>query len=378
MRPGNITKLLILSFAVKISYLIFAWLIAGNSSILSVNGYSSIIQRNDSGWYEKIATGWYPRITDKTELGYSNGADFRQSEWAFFPFYPAMNRISIKLLKMDFDTSGLIISILFSTLAFAGFFLFCKLYLKEAGPAFYCSLVFLLFPFHYYFSMMLTEAVYFFFLIFSFISIHQRKYLVIPLLVVPLVLVRPNGILCLVPLFIYFMEREDILNGKHLRSGMLLTRGKFLPALLLLSGPAAFIAFGFYQKHMTGHFFAFSIAQAGWYRGFMLPFLAFFRRGDFATQFNSVYSILVIILAALSWKRFPLSLNLFVWISLLVPLCSGSVTSMPRFISVIFPLSMIIGQWLYVTKLKYYILGLLFFLQLFVFYFWLTGDTFSF
>jgi hypothetical protein len=64
---------------------------------------------------------------------------------------------------------------------------------------------------------------------------------------------------------------------------------------------------------MTGYYFAFSIAQAGWYREFMFPLFAFFRRGDFATQFNSVYTILVIILSAMIWKKLPLSMNLLAW-----------------------------------------------------------------
>lgn len=129
---------------------------------------------------------------------------------------------------------------------------------------------------------------------------------------------------------------------------------------------------------MTGEFFAFSIAQRGWYREFMFPILALFRRGDFATQFNSFYTILVMLFAILAWKRFSLSLNVLIWTSLIFPMCSGSITSMQRYISVIFPLTIFLGEFLLRSKRPYAILSVIFAVQLFIFYFWLTETPFSF
>lgn len=362
----------------KISYLIFAYFILGSSSVLSLDGYISITKRNDTWWYERIATNWYPKITDKKELGYSKGADYTQSEWAFFPFYPGLNRVCKKWLNIDFNISGFIWSLVFSSLAFIGFYLFCELYINDSKKAFYYSLVFLLFPFHYYFSMMYTEAIFFSFLIFSFISVHARKYLFVPILIIPLVLVKPNGIVALIPLYIYFLERNNIISKKYINFTLLFSRKNILQSFIFLTGLLAFIAYSIYQKQMTGYYFAFSIAQTGWYREFMFPILSFFRKGDFATQFNSFYSILAILLSIFTWKKFPLSLNILIWTSLLLPLCSGSVTSMQRFISVIFPLSIIIGDWFYSIRYKYQIIGVLFSLHIFVFYYWLISDAFSF
>jgi hypothetical protein len=128
---------------------------------------------------------------------------------------------------------------------------------------------------------------------------------------------------------------------------------------------------------MTNEYFAFSIAQAGWYRRFMFPLLAFFRQGNFPTQFNSFYGIAAIIIAVFAWKRFPLSLNMLIWISLILPLSSGSVNSLPRFISIIFPLTIFIGSWLYKSRGRNWILTGLFGLQMITFYFWLISDPFS-
>jgi hypothetical protein len=224
---------------------------------------------------------------------------------------------------------------------------------------------------------MYTEAVYFTFLVCSFIVIFYRKYIYLPFVIIPLVLVRPNGIIALVPLYLYFLERNEILSKKIFHFDLLFSRRIVLQSMLFLAGPAAFILYGFYQEHMTGYFNAFSIAQAGWNREFMWPFMSFLRMGDITTQFNSVYTLLFIALAVIAWKKFPLSLNILVWTGLLLPLFSGSVTSMPRFISVIFPFVFLFGDWMYNLRARYYVIGSLAILQFVVFYFWLIGHPFS-
>jgi hypothetical protein len=374
---SNVFRLILLSLALKLVYLVFACLVLQDPSVFSFNGYCKMLQRNDSGWYQQISENWYPRVTDKIDLGYSHGGEFKQSEWAFFPFYPWINRTLMTGINVSFNISGFIFSILFSALAFAGFYKFCRNYTGEPDKTLFISLLFVIFPFHYYFSMMYTEAIFFTFLVFSFIAIYKRKILYIPFLIIPLVLVRPNGIIALIPLYLYYLEQNGIISKKFIRFDLLTQRKIILQSLLFLAGPVAFILYGFYQEKMTGYFFAFSIAQAGWYRRFMWPFMSFFRRGDFTTQFNSVYTLIFILLAVISWKKFPLSLNILVWTSLLLPLFSGSVTSMPRFISVIFPFTLIIGEWLYKSKWRYYFLSVLFLCQLLVFYFWLIGNPFS-
>lgn len=373
----NFKRILIASLLLKVAYLVFGILILGSASSFSLTGYCDMIQRNDSGWYEIIATDGYPEISERSDIGYHKGAEYKQSAWAFFPFYPYINRILTNLSGLGFDYTGLIWSLIFSTLAIIGFYKFTLVFTEDEDKAYYISLLFLLFPFHYYYSMMYTEAVYFSCLIFSFYSIYKNRLLYLPVLIIPLVLVRPNGIVGLIPLYLYFLERNNILVKYSLNLKLLLSKANIFKSLLFLSGPLAFFGFSLYQKQMTGYYFAFSIAQQGWYREFMLPFMSFFRRGDFTTQFNSVYSLIFIAMAIFSWKKFPLSLNIVIWTGLLLPLFSGSVTSMPRFISVIFPFTMLIGAWLYTSRLKYYFLGLFVALQFWVFYFWLSRHPFS-
>ena len=128
---------------------------------------------------------------------------------------------------------------------------------------------------------------------------------------------------------------------------------------------------------MTGYFFAFSIAQAGWYRELTFPLLSFFRRGDLATQFNSIFTILVIIYAIWNRKKLPFSLNVLILVSLLLPLFSGSVTSMTRFVSVIFPLFLILSSYIQKSNFKYTILFLVLSLHFLSLYGWIIDHPIS-
>ncbi len=377
MKDVNTYKLLLASFLIKLSYLIISFIIFQNASVLSVRGYSNIIKRNDSGWYEKIALSGYGPVSDKIDLGYSHGPDIKQSEWAFFPLYPLLIHACMKLFNIGFDISGLILSLVFASAALIGFYFFCKSYFINSAMAYYCCVLFLVFPFHYYYSMMYTEALFFTFLIFTFLSIHFGKLIFIPFLIIPLVLVRPFGIVAIIPIYFYLLERNQIISGYKFDLNLLIGQKNILQSLLFLPGLIAFAIYCIYQKRMTGYYFAFSIAQAGWHKEFMFPLLSFFRSGDFATQFNSYYTIGFILLSIVIWKKVPFSFNLFIWTSLLLPLCSGSVISMHRYISVIFPFTFIIGEWLYFKKYRYFILLVLFSLQILVFYYWLIGNPLS-
>ena len=112
----NILLIIGISIILKLSYLIYAYVLNGNAEVLSINGYIDIIKRNDVGWYERISSNWYPKLSDIRDLGYSDGANFKQSEWAFFPFYPGLNRFTCNILQIPFNISGLLWSLIFSTL----------------------------------------------------------------------------------------------------------------------------------------------------------------------------------------------------------------------------------------------------------------------
>lgn len=379
MNKKHIIWLVLFSFGIKFCYLLFPVIQDQDNSKKSLyDQYIGIAKKNDSYWYERIATYGYPEIQHKRDIGYSEGADFKQSEWAFFPAYPALILFTSRALNITFNNSAFIWSLIFSVLAILGLYLFGLIFFKDPSMAFYNALLLFSFPFSFYFSMFYTEALFFVLMIYSFICIYYRQYILLTLLLIPLTLVRPNGIIILLPLYLFYLQQNGILQGFKINWNVLFTSKSILQTSAFLSAPLAFIIYGGYQYEMTGYFFASGIAQEGWYREWTFPLLSFFRRGDLATQFNSIYTIIVIVYAVLIYKKLPVSLNILVLISIGLPLCSGSVTSMTRFISVIFPLFLVMTSLLYRYKFKYAILALILILHFLSFYSWYIDHPISF
>lgn len=380
----NSIKILFASLAIKLGYLLFAILLNTNNHNINyefnLQSYSSLTAKNDAGWYLKIAENGYSKKYSAKEIGYSNGADFIQSEWAFFPLYPFILKAVSTISFLNLKQSGVLISFILSYLSFYIFYQLLKVLGSDDKKALYSTFVLIVLPFHYYFSMIYTESLFFILLLLAFIAILKNKLNLLPVILSALVLTRPNGLFMLIPLFVFALEKDVILkqslSWKNLIEKETLKKSVHL-SKYFVAGPIVFIVWLFYQKQNTNEFFAFSIAQRGWYREFMFPILAFFRRGDFATQFNSIYTIIVIILAFMVRKKMSFSIQLFILISFLLPLCSGAVTSMPRFISLMFPLTLILGNQLYALKYKYGILMLLIILHFYCFYFWVIEADFS-
>ncbi len=378
----HILLIVVFTVILKLSYFLFA---VGASKVspdyrIDVNKeeFLSLYKRNDSFWYEKAANEGYPKITNPLDLGYSYGKYYKQSVWAHFPMYPLTVMAFENVFSLNFNESAFFISIIFAATTFIGFYLLCVyVFSFDLKKSLVLTGLFMVFPFHYYFSMYYTEAMFFSFLAFSFIAINRRLYWLLSVLIVPLTLVRPNGIACLIPLFVYYIEIEGGFK-QYLNLFKSMNWQKLINGCYFLTAPLALGVYCLYQKQMTDHYFAFIKAQSGWYKEFMFPLLGLFRRGDFTTQFNSVYTILVMVLSAFSFRKFSLSLNILIWISILLPMTSGSVACMPRYISVIFPLTVLIGSYLVERRFFYLILGALFILQLVTFYPWLIYHPFSF
>lgn len=378
---NHLLKIVALTLLLKVAYFLFGILATQCSTKhrveFSSNGFLSLFKRNDSFWYEKAADLGYPRITNPLDLGYSYGKYYKQSVWAFLPAYPLSVRFIEQLFKLDFDQSAFLLSLVFSMSSFIAFYLLClhvNRFSREESYLYTCC--FMLFPFNYYQSMYYTEAFFFACMAFSFVSIASKNYLMSSLLFVPLPLLRPNGIACLLPLFIYFVETEGGFKKivSDIKTG---NRSSVQKSLYFITGPLALGIYCLYQKQMTGHYFAFLKAQSGWYKEFMFPLLGLFRRSDLATQFNSVYAILFMVVAILAGRKLSFSQNVFIWIGLLLPLASGSATGMPRYISMIFPLIIYVSSFLINTKWRYPMLVGFFIIQLVTFYPWIISDPFS-
>lgn len=296
----------------------------------------TVFYNSDAGWYERIATTGYPRIDKPEAIGHTEGGTYFQTEWAFFPVYPLTVKAVMMLTGADFSHAAFPLSLLYCFLCFTAFyFLNLKLFAVDRQEAFFRTLVFALLPFNYYFSMYYTEALFFTLMACAFILIKENKLWLLSLVLIPLATIRANGLIVCLPLYLYFLETR----GQSLFS---MDKATFVRSFWFMTAPLAFAAYCLYQEHMTGMYFAFSAAQAGWYRESTFPILSLFSSGDAASQFNSVYVLVYAALAVAYRKKFPLSLNVLLWISILLPLSSGSTIAIQRYIVPVFPFTLIL------------------------------------
>lgn len=383
----NIWLIVGLSLGIKLLYFLFAFTLANTGTtfessyqyqIAHFNDSSKVVNifyRHDAGWYEYIAGMGHSKI--KPEELVPTKQVWRQSYYAFFPLYPATVKGLQLLMHCGYKNAGLLLGIIFSTASLLLFYYFTRLFTKSDTIALTSTIILCLFPFAFYISMGMTEGMFLTLLMATFIGVHNKNILLMAVCGALLVLVRPNGIVMALPLGLYFIEKH-VFSGKW-RWPKKADWTKLLPAFSLLSMPLIFLAYCFYLKEMTGDFFAFSTAQAGWGKYLANPFKVIFLQDGWRHWVEVGFVFFAILLGLIGLKRIPLSMHVLIALNLLLPIMAGTTTSMPRYISVIFPLFILMGIFLSkVPKVKPVAYGALLTLHLLSFYFWLLPDFLSF
>lgn len=367
---------MLLTFGLKLIYFVSAQIpFQQGQKKDALQNYYDFCGKFDGAWYQSIAENGYPAVKEKRDLGYTSKTGVIQSAWAFFPGYPMLSASIMKLTAMSYPLTALLLSLVFSFIAVWVLFDFCKLSFQNERMAFWITLCFFLSPFSYYFSVFYSEAVFFSFMVLSFNAILRKKYVVLLFYLIPLVLIRPNGIVLLLPLYLFHLEQTGLLIQYKLRLTSFFNKQNILRSLSFLPVLLVFVGYLYYQYQKTGYAFAFSIAQIGWYKKSTFPLFSFFNRSDIGTQFNSIYTLVAMVFAAYHYKKFKLSENVLIWLFILLPLCAGTTISMARYIAIIFPLFIVLYKNVYAYKYKLgFALGLLV-LHLFSLYPWLINHS---
>jgi Gpi18-like mannosyltransferase len=243
-------RLLLYALLLKLGYLGFAvaaahlgypfqgyevYRLRGNGDLSRLLG---VFHRHDSGWYEKIATEGHHRIS-RDDLG-PNAKGWQQSYYGFLPFYPWVTGLVMRLTGLSFNIAAFLESIVFSLLMLSLFYRFCRHRFGEGPEAYQSTLLLLVFPFHFYFSVFYTEALFLFLLLGAFVCITERRWLLLGLCCSCMALTRPTGLFMTLPLALYFTESHITSGNRHaLRAWLPLTA---VAAGLLTFGLTAYTA----------------------------------------------------------------------------------------------------------------------------------------
>lgn len=334
--------------------------------------------RYDSGWYKTLAESGYQKISSD-ELYCKTDPWNHQSYYAFFPLYPLATRL-FGLIFGDWYLGAFILQLILSTGCFILFYELTKNVLQTREKALNATYILILFPTHLYFNAFYTEALYLLLLCGCCLAILKENWIVFVLLSSLLVITRTNGLIALFPLAVLYFEKNYGLNTIKKLLSFDYKKNFTWKWMSLFVG---LIVFGFYcifLYYNTGDFFAFSTAQKGWERSLTFPLFSLFNHGEMAVQIYSLYALILILTAIYIEIKNPFNFTpawrILFWLTILLPLSTGTTISFQRYMSVNIPLIWIFSIILNKYCNRKYWIPILLITNLLYFEIWLKNSNF--
>ncbi|MBV8489093.1 MAG: hypothetical protein JO199_01095 [Candidatus Eremiobacteraeota bacterium] len=268
---------------------------------------------------------------------------YQGTDMAFFPLFPFLIRI-VGSLAGSHLIAGLLIS---NASFFFGLLYLYKLLEHEYDRSvarraiFYVSI----FPTAVFFSAVYTESLFFMLTVASFYYMRAHRWWIAGAIGLLAALTRVEGVLLLVPFFIewYAQYKTDLKRG-----WVALCAGVLIPA-----GLAIYMA---YLWVLRADPLYFSHVQTHWNRHFAPPWVSVinaFHKIAIATNGQVVanqtleiaFTLLMIGVLLGGLHRLRPSYIAYMALSILIPMCTSSLMSMPRFALVLFPMFAILARW---------------------------------
>ena len=310
----------------------------------------------DSGFYLDIADNGYSTIISTVP------ATLNQANYAFYPLYPLIIRAGIQVgitpLHMAIFVSNLF-------LLLASIMLFLVVKQEHSEKAAYNSIFFLYaFPTAFILSSVYTESLFLFLSITAFYFINKRSFLIASIFGTLAALTRSVGVLLLIPMVLTILKTKQSYFMKI---------SHFMQSLLIPLGSLIFIL---YIGNLTGSLKSTFSIQTSWERTLKFPLLYVIdglHSNLFQHNFTALFVLATVLLFFIIFRNLNRNYIIYSIALFLIPL-STALTSMPRFILIIFPLFIGLG----VLEEKHPSLGKLILmvtalLQGFMLVFWTSG-----
>jgi hypothetical protein len=273
------------------------------------------------------------------------------TEPAFFPLYPSLVW-AMGLLTGNHLIAGLIIS---NVASFFALLYLYKLVEHEFNrhvahrAIFYVSI----FPTAIFFSAVYTESLFLFLSVGSFYYIRERKWLLAGVFGFLASLTRVEGVLMAVPFVIEWAIALYEARGDWFKWPV---DNALKPLVGLALIPLGLVTYMAYLWVLTGDPMYFSHVQAHWGRHLAAPWVSFghalhmltggYPAQTIANQLLEVtFTLLMLGVLIVGFRRLRVSYIAYMLVSILVPLSTSSLMSMPRFALVLFPMFALFGLW---------------------------------
>jgi len=268
---------------------------------------------------------WYLDIVDN---GYHLEGEYLQNV-VFFPLYPFLIKLVSFLMAGNVVLAGWFLSSLFLFLSLFYLFKIVKEFHQEVSPD-RAIIALLIFPTAFFFNAVYTESLFLFLSLLTFYYSLKGRFLSAGIFGLLASLTRVTGLLLLVPVFWEYLRRHQFKIKSVLTA-------KFLPVMLVPFGTLGFFLYHYFR---FGDFLLFFRIQEEWGRKLWTwkESVELLTNPSVANFALDVFFVLVIILAIYFIFKIRFSYGLYVLATVLLPLSTGTMMSIGRYILVLFPI----------------------------------------
>lgn len=267
-------------------------------------------------------------------------------QYAFFPLYPILIR-GVNQLIQNYTLSSVLISVLSSLLAINVLYrLVSADFNKKIAQAAVLWLLF--FPTSFYFLTAYSEGLFFLFVISTFLFLRKGNLFLATVFAALSSATRLTGLAVVLALMVEVLQ----------------TRGVGRKNWYVFLSPLGFLLYCFYLFQQAGDPFYFLQAELHWQRDLTVPTVSFWetlknlsQAGFVSEHFNSfldlIFAVFGVGLAVRAFRFLPTSYSIYSIVSVLIPLFTPTLSSMPRFLLPVFPIFILLA----LTKSKFLIFG---------------------
>lgn len=271
---------------------------------------------------------------------------YQGTEMAFFPLYPFLIHVLGGLIGNHLS-AGLIISNLSFFLALAYLYALVRLEYGDDTVAYHAIFYAAIFPTAIFFSAVYTESLFLLLTVASVYYARHGNYITAGIFGALASLTRVEGMLTAIPL------AYEAWRGWRERRGTTLTRG----VIGVLLVPAGLLTYMAYLYALVGDPLFFLKVQDNWHRHLAPPWVSIYNTfveiakhplassGSVNHMIELAFTFAFLGLMVAAFRTLRPSYAWYFAASLLVPMSTASLMSMPRFVLVIFPAFMLMALW---------------------------------
>ena len=347
---------ILITLAIKVLFYVFGSILRPEP--LMDGHLFKVFMENDSYWYKHIFDQGYPLHVPGM---------WEQSAFAFFPLYPLLLK-GIGLLFGSFANSAFVLSLVLSFFWVKGIYKYMGSVGKSESDAFWLVLLLQCIPFHYFFHMFYTELLFSTLLFWIMHYSQKNNFTGVFALCILLGASRPTGLLFAFTIFLTVLIQ--------IKPAQWFRKENIMRMLPFLGAPVGIGLFAIYCFQRVGSAFVFRENMIAWQRDYCWPWESFVT-DRVELQYLGIYALLLVIIGLYA-AFISKGKNLIIILpNLILPLCTGSIISYPRYVSVNHPIfEKLVSKFRFLKKP--WVLALLFLGNLATFAYWvLVHDVLS-